>query len=152
MHQPALNTESLKLLSLNKITKQKNYSKGCLFQESQEFISSMGMFLLGCSIDVVPGIQCYKFNNIRPPYTYACLIRWVSWWISIKSCFANLWYYVKGVRSMGWADVVWYYYRCTMNWVENVSVCMTQAHGYLISTSAVYTGVSRQAAYSEWDL
>ncbi|XP_067096416.1 forkhead box protein P1 isoform X1 [Osmerus mordax] len=47
-----------------------------LLPESQEFISSMGMFLLGCSIDVVPGIQCYKYNNIRPPYTYACLIRW----------------------------------------------------------------------------
>uniref|UniRef100_A0A3Q2PEX7 Forkhead box protein P3 n=1 Tax=Fundulus heteroclitus TaxID=8078 RepID=A0A3Q2PEX7_FUNHE len=23
-----------------------------------------------------PGIECYKYNNIRPPYTYAYLIRW----------------------------------------------------------------------------
>uniref|UniRef100_A0A7N8XMB3 Forkhead box protein P3-like n=1 Tax=Mastacembelus armatus TaxID=205130 RepID=A0A7N8XMB3_9TELE len=26
--------------------------------------------------DLVPSIECYKFNNIRPPYTYAYLIRW----------------------------------------------------------------------------
>lgn len=26
--------------------------------------------------DVIPSIECYKYNNIRPPYTYACLIRW----------------------------------------------------------------------------
>ncbi|MED6240397.1 Forkhead box protein P3, partial [Ataeniobius toweri] len=23
-----------------------------------------------------PGIECYKYNNIRPPHTYAYLIRW----------------------------------------------------------------------------
>ncbi|XP_059914421.1 forkhead box protein P3 isoform X1 [Gadus macrocephalus] len=26
--------------------------------------------------DYVPSIECYKYNNIRPPYTYAYLIRW----------------------------------------------------------------------------
>ncbi|XP_030590224.1 forkhead box protein P1-B [Archocentrus centrarchus] len=26
--------------------------------------------------DLVPSIECYKYNNIRPPYTYAYLIRW----------------------------------------------------------------------------
>ncbi|XP_017264920.1 forkhead box protein P1-B-like isoform X1 [Kryptolebias marmoratus] len=26
--------------------------------------------------DLVPTIECYKYNNIRPPYTYAYLIRW----------------------------------------------------------------------------
>ncbi|XP_020485975.1 forkhead box protein P3 isoform X1 [Labrus bergylta] len=26
--------------------------------------------------DLVPRIECYKYNNIRPPYTYAYLIRW----------------------------------------------------------------------------
>lgn len=26
--------------------------------------------------DLFPGIECYKYNNIRPPYTYAYLIRW----------------------------------------------------------------------------
>uniref|UniRef100_A0A674ACN0 Forkhead box protein P3-like n=1 Tax=Salmo trutta TaxID=8032 RepID=A0A674ACN0_SALTR len=26
--------------------------------------------------DLVPSVECYKYNNIRPPYTYACLIRW----------------------------------------------------------------------------
>nr|XP_033484387.1 forkhead box protein P1 isoform X1 [Epinephelus lanceolatus] len=26
--------------------------------------------------DMVPSIECYKYNNIRPPYTYAYLIRW----------------------------------------------------------------------------
>ncbi|CAL8369176.1 unnamed protein product [Lota lota] len=26
--------------------------------------------------DCVPSIECYKYNNIRPPYTYAFLIRW----------------------------------------------------------------------------
>uniref|UniRef100_A0A671TM64 Forkhead box P3b n=1 Tax=Sparus aurata TaxID=8175 RepID=A0A671TM64_SPAAU len=26
--------------------------------------------------DLVPSIECYKHNNIRPPYTYAYLIRW----------------------------------------------------------------------------
>ncbi|XP_040009065.1 forkhead box protein P1-B isoform X2 [Xiphias gladius] len=26
--------------------------------------------------DLVPSIDCYKYNNIRPPYTYAYLIRW----------------------------------------------------------------------------
>lgn len=31
-----------------------------------------------CCADLVPSIECYKYNNIRPPYTYAYLIRWVS--------------------------------------------------------------------------
>ncbi|XP_026224420.1 forkhead box protein P1 isoform X2 [Anabas testudineus] len=26
--------------------------------------------------DLVPSVECYKYNNIRPPYTYAYLIRW----------------------------------------------------------------------------
>ncbi|KAI3357329.1 hypothetical protein L3Q82_015478, partial [Scortum barcoo] len=26
--------------------------------------------------DLVPSIECYKYSNIRPPYTYAYLIRW----------------------------------------------------------------------------
>ncbi|KAM9350304.1 forkhead box protein P3 [Symphorus nematophorus] len=26
--------------------------------------------------DLFPSIECYKYNNIRPPYTYAYLIRW----------------------------------------------------------------------------
>ncbi|XP_010873942.2 forkhead box protein P1 isoform X3 [Esox lucius] len=26
--------------------------------------------------DLVPSVECYKYNNIRPPFTYACLIRW----------------------------------------------------------------------------
>ncbi|KAG7220368.1 hypothetical protein INR49_018262 [Caranx melampygus] len=26
--------------------------------------------------DLVPSLECYKYNNIRPPYTYAYLIRW----------------------------------------------------------------------------
>ncbi|XP_053173144.1 forkhead box protein P1 [Scomber japonicus] len=26
--------------------------------------------------DLVPSMECYKYNNIRPPYTYAYLIRW----------------------------------------------------------------------------
>ncbi|XP_068193081.1 forkhead box protein P2-like isoform X2 [Antennarius striatus] len=26
--------------------------------------------------DLVPSIECYKYNNIRPPFTYAYLIRW----------------------------------------------------------------------------
>ncbi|XP_070767018.1 forkhead box protein P1 [Enoplosus armatus] len=26
--------------------------------------------------DLVPSLECYKHNNIRPPYTYAYLIRW----------------------------------------------------------------------------
>ncbi|KAG7477507.1 hypothetical protein MATL_G00070380 [Megalops atlanticus] len=25
---------------------------------------------------IIPSIECYKYNNIRPPYTYASLIRW----------------------------------------------------------------------------
>ncbi|KAJ8404574.1 hypothetical protein AAFF_G00334370 [Aldrovandia affinis] len=25
---------------------------------------------------IIPSIECYKYNNIRPPYTYAHLIRW----------------------------------------------------------------------------
>ncbi|KAG7279518.1 hypothetical protein CRUP_035904 [Coryphaenoides rupestris] len=28
--------------------------------------------------DCVPSIECYKHNNIRPPYTYAFLIRWTQ--------------------------------------------------------------------------
>ncbi|XP_032420874.1 forkhead box protein P3-like isoform X2 [Xiphophorus hellerii] len=28
------------------------------------------------STHLLPGIECYKYNNIRPPYTYAYLIRW----------------------------------------------------------------------------
>ncbi|XP_064155854.1 forkhead box protein P3 isoform X2 [Anguilla rostrata] len=26
--------------------------------------------------EIIPSIECYKYNNIRPPFTYASLIRW----------------------------------------------------------------------------
>uniref|UniRef100_A0A4W5N2J0 Forkhead box P3b n=1 Tax=Hucho hucho TaxID=62062 RepID=A0A4W5N2J0_9TELE len=26
--------------------------------------------------DFIPSVECYKYNNIRPLYTYACMIRW----------------------------------------------------------------------------
>ncbi|XP_055748659.1 forkhead box protein P1-like [Salvelinus fontinalis] len=26
--------------------------------------------------DLIPSVECYKYNNIRPLYTYACMIRW----------------------------------------------------------------------------
>uniref|UniRef100_A0A3B3V7M2 Forkhead box protein P3-like n=1 Tax=Poecilia latipinna TaxID=48699 RepID=A0A3B3V7M2_9TELE len=45
-----------------------------LLDLSLYFFASM----LTCSrfADLFPGIECYKYNNIRPPYTYAYLIRW----------------------------------------------------------------------------
>ncbi|KAJ8370151.1 hypothetical protein SKAU_G00101790 [Synaphobranchus kaupii] len=26
--------------------------------------------------EIIPSVECYKYNNIRPPFTYASLIRW----------------------------------------------------------------------------
>ena len=38
------------------------------------------------SPDYVPSLECYKYNNIRLPYTYAYLIRWVRTdWSIIRS-------------------------------------------------------------------
>lgn len=40
--------------------------------------TSVDMRLFLCFPDLVPSLDFYKYNNIRPPYTYAYLIRWVT--------------------------------------------------------------------------
>uniref|UniRef100_A0A3B3HB51 Fork-head domain-containing protein n=1 Tax=Oryzias latipes TaxID=8090 RepID=A0A3B3HB51_ORYLA len=40
------------------------------------FRTSVDMRLFLCFPDLVPSLDFYKYNNIRPPYTYAYLIRW----------------------------------------------------------------------------
>ncbi|KAG8002387.1 Trafficking protein particle complex subunit 6B, partial [Nibea albiflora] len=50
--------------------------------------------------DLVPSIECYKYNNIRPPYTYAYLIRWnaVRHNLSLHKCFVR----VEGGKGAVW--------------------------------------------------
>uniref|UniRef100_A0A3B3TQD2 Forkhead box protein P3-like n=1 Tax=Poecilia latipinna TaxID=48699 RepID=A0A3B3TQD2_9TELE len=68
--------EKQKLLAMQLHLSENNYSNlfNKLLDLSLYFFASM----LTCSrfADLFPGIECYKYNNIRPPYTYAYLIRW----------------------------------------------------------------------------
>uniref|UniRef100_A0A3B5KTL4 Fork-head domain-containing protein n=1 Tax=Xiphophorus couchianus TaxID=32473 RepID=A0A3B5KTL4_9TELE len=69
--------EKQKLLAMQLHLSENSYSTliNRLSDLSLHFFTS----LLTCSgyfADFFPGIECYKYNNIRPPYTYAYLIRW----------------------------------------------------------------------------
>uniref|UniRef100_A0A3Q2E417 Fork-head domain-containing protein n=1 Tax=Cyprinodon variegatus TaxID=28743 RepID=A0A3Q2E417_CYPVA len=45
-------------------------------QGDQKSLLDFFLICSHCFADLFPGIECYKYNNIRPPYTYAYLIRW----------------------------------------------------------------------------
>ncbi|KAK5894041.1 hypothetical protein CesoFtcFv8_010772 [Champsocephalus esox] len=53
--------------------------------------------------DLVESIECYKYNNIRPPYTYACLIRWAILEAADKQCTLN--------EIYNWFTVMFFYFR-----------------------------------------
>ncbi|KAA8591283.1 hypothetical protein FQN60_002226 [Etheostoma spectabile] len=53
--------------------------------------------------DLVPSIECYKYNNIRPPYTYAYLIRWAILESSDKQRSLN--------EIYNWFTTMFFYFR-----------------------------------------
>ncbi|XP_063750860.1 forkhead box protein P1 isoform X3 [Eleginops maclovinus] len=53
--------------------------------------------------DLVPSIECYKYNNIRPPYTYAYLIRWSILESPDKQCTLN--------EIYNWFTTMFFYFR-----------------------------------------
>ncbi|XP_010782253.1 forkhead box protein P1-B-like [Notothenia coriiceps] len=53
--------------------------------------------------DLVPSIECYKYNNIRPPYTYAYLIRWSILESTDKQCTLN--------EIYNWFTTMFFYFR-----------------------------------------
>ncbi|XP_078112055.1 forkhead box protein P3 isoform X2 [Sander vitreus] len=53
--------------------------------------------------DLVPSIECYKYNNIRPPYTYAYLIRWAILESSDKQRTLN--------EIYNWFTTMFFYFR-----------------------------------------
>ncbi|KAJ4934176.1 hypothetical protein JOQ06_006981 [Pogonophryne albipinna] len=57
----------------------------------------------GASNNLVPSIECYKYNNIRPPYTYAYLIRWSILESTDKQCTLNDIY--------NWFTTMFFYFR-----------------------------------------
>uniref|UniRef100_A0A3B3WB77 Fork-head domain-containing protein n=1 Tax=Poecilia mexicana TaxID=48701 RepID=A0A3B3WB77_9TELE len=78
--------------------------------------------------DLFPGIECYKYNNIRPPYTYAYLIRWnaIRHNLSLHKCFVR----VEGEKGAVWTvDETEYqrrkgqkYHRdCPVKWLTSFS-------------------------------
>ncbi|KAF3859865.1 hypothetical protein F7725_000120 [Dissostichus mawsoni] len=53
--------------------------------------------------DLIPSIECYKYNNIRPPYTYAYLIRWSILESTDKQCTLN--------EIYNWFTTMFFYFR-----------------------------------------
>ncbi|XP_056131147.1 forkhead box protein P1-B [Lampris incognitus] len=53
--------------------------------------------------DLVPSMECYKHNNIRPPYTYAYLIRWSILDSPNQQCTLN--------EIYNWFTAMFYYFR-----------------------------------------
>uniref|UniRef100_A0A3Q3XI80 Fork-head domain-containing protein n=1 Tax=Mola mola TaxID=94237 RepID=A0A3Q3XI80_MOLML len=53
--------------------------------------------------DLVPSLECYKYNNIRPPYTYAYLIRWAILESPDKQCTLN--------EIYNWFITMFFYFR-----------------------------------------
>ncbi|XP_076023266.1 forkhead box protein P1-B-like isoform X2 [Genypterus blacodes] len=53
--------------------------------------------------DLFTSIECYKYNNIRPPYTYAYLIRWAILESEDKQCTLNAIY--------NWFTTMFFYFR-----------------------------------------